>query len=176
MNQAVILYGPPASGKDTVTKYLITQGFAHFERLKHGPGRTAGYRMINASELARIMSTSDGVLWLNSRYDSTYVVDRTHLTAILASGQVPILHLGQPEAIDAIRRATSDVRWLVVELWCPREIAIRRMIDRATNDLPERIQAYDDTPLLPHPDLQIDTFTTSPDAAALQIHQAIYQR
>ncbi|MFD0564440.1 hypothetical protein ACFQ2M_22355 [Kitasatospora saccharophila] len=47
MKTGIILYGPPASGKDTITAALIEQDprLAQFARLKIGGGRSQGYRM-----------------------------------------------------------------------------------------------------------------------------------
>lgn len=48
---AVMLYGPPAAGKDTVTEALIRldRSYRLYQRLKVGAGRTDGYRMTTLS-------------------------------------------------------------------------------------------------------------------------------
>ena len=43
MTSGVLLYGPPAVGKDTITRHLERIGpFEQFRRLKCGPGRSTG--------------------------------------------------------------------------------------------------------------------------------------
>lgn len=167
----MILYGPPASGKDTITAALtaMDERYVPFQRLKCGTGRTLGYRMISADELDRIRSLPNEVLWENTRYGSTYVVDRSHMLALLRCGVVPILHVGQAEAIDALAGAMPEVRWRVVELWCPRAVAAERIVLRKTKDSNERLTAYDTTNRLGRADLAIDTSVVSVVEAAAMV-------
>jgi len=101
-----------------------------------------------------------------------YVVDGPELDRLLAAGRIPVLHLGQPAAIDAVISARPDVRWITVELWCDRDTAAHRIADRETGDTAARLEAWDQTEHLASPDLQIDTATTSPAEAARLIRQA----
>jgi len=164
--QGVVLYGPPASGKDTITHalHLRDPSFVQFRRLKCGSGRTTGYRMISRDELAETRHRGD-VLWENSRYGSTYVVDRSFLLQQVNEGNVPVVHLGQVEAVDAVINGVP-LTWTVVELVCPRDVALQRIAERQTGDTDDRITAFDATERLPSPDLVIDTSTVEPDEAA----------
>ncbi|MFI5491271.1 UTRA domain-containing protein [Actinoplanes sp. NPDC051859] len=173
MSRGVILYGPPASGKDTVTAALRTLDptFTLFARLKAGPGRTHGYRMIDDSELERIRHSGE-IIWANERYGATYVVDRGALADSLVRG-VPVLHLGQVEAIAEVLAATPGTRWTTVSLRCPREVGEARIAARATGDLPARMIAWDRTEPLPNADLVIDTALTTPGEAARLIFAAV---
>ena len=173
MNRGVLLYGAPAVGKDTVTRALEEQGpFSHFRRLKCGPGRTLGYRMIDPETL-RSLPAAD-LLYVNRRYGSTYVVDRPGLDALWASGQVPVIHLGQPEAIPLLSTRTPDARWLVVELHCPLPALRRRIIERGTGDHEARFRAARDTPRLSAPNLSISTRDASPEAVAHLIAECLF--
>lgn len=175
-HRAIVLYGPPASGKDTITRALTEAAeFEHFKRLKCGPGRTAGYRMISTKDLARLRSTPGEVLYENTRYGATYVVDRSHLIERTNSGKIPILHLGQVLAVDVITQAVPEIEWLVVELWCPRPVAHARLAQRGTDDLPERLEAYDGTEHLVHADLRIDTGVTNVSGAVWAIVNADHE-
>lgn len=170
----VLLYGPPASGKDTITEALTAESplFELFRRLKVGAGRTRGYRMASATEIAALESRGH-ILYENQRYGARYLVDQPELARLLSAGRIPVVHLGQPEAIAPIVAATPATRWLIVEVWCPREEAARRGSARGTGDLPARLRAWDETSRLADPDLRIDTAHTAPDAAAELIAGAV---
>lgn len=172
MKLGIILYGPPASGKDTVTAALrlLDSRYRLFQRLKVGPGRTEGYRMTTDSDLAALRATGQ-LLWENRRYGAVYAVDRPGVIDELAR-HIPVVHLGQVEAVDAIRSFESSTRWIVVALWCPRVVAEERARARSTGDLEDRMRAWDQTQPLDDADLYIDTATHTPDQAALRIHQA----
>jgi guanylate kinase len=169
--QGVILYGPPAVGKDTITAHLvaISASYVLFPRLKVGPGRTTGYRMATPEALERVQRAGD-MVWKNARYGAVYVVDRPELKRQLGA-RLPVLHLGQPDAIGAVREATADARWLVVALSCPWDVAKRRIMARETGDTQARLQAWRETPELPAADLRIDTHETSPMDAAQVIDE-----
>ncbi len=100
--QGVILYGPPASGKDTVTTALsdLDPRYAQFARLKVGTGKATGYRMGTPEQLHELEAAGD-VVYANSRYGNTYVIDRPGIDAAFAAG-VPVVHLG---------RSTASARW-----------------------------------------------------------------
>lgn len=177
MNHGVILYGAPATGKDTITEALIdTGGFTRYERMKHGPGRTTGYRLVDQETLAKVLDTPGEAVWVTERYGSTYVVDREHLAHVLKGDLVPVMHLGQPEAIDAVKTATPHTTWLVVELICPRNEGVARIIARSTGDTKDRITAFDSTPLLMRPDVRINTAATAPAQAAQAIRAQLSAR
>jgi guanylate kinase len=167
----VILYGPPAAGKDTITAALhaLDSRYTLFPRIKVGGGKQTGYRMVGESALDEMRARGD-VLWENHRYGAVYVVDRPGLDDHLAT-QVPVVHLGQVEAIDAIITATPDTRWLVVSLWCPRDVATQRISARGDTDPAARLRAWDETQPLPSADLTIDTAAVLAEPAAREIHR-----
>lgn len=174
MKLGVILYGAPAAGKDTVTAALTgaNHQFRLFERLKAGPGRTTGYRMTTPEKLDRLAASSE-IIWENSRYDARYAIDRPQLMAVLESGAIPVVHAGQLEVVDAVREATPDTRWIVVELRCSRDTAAARIAARATNDTRQRLAAWDATIPFPAADLRIDTGLCKPAQAAKLVQLAV---
>lgn len=145
MKNAVILYGPPASGKDTVTRALTAGNgrYVQYRRLKVGPGRTCGYQMTTDAELDRRRAHGT-LLYENNRYDSTYAVDSADLRDIVESGKVPVLHIGQTDGIMAISKL-AGFDWLVVALWCSRGEAAQRLAERDDNRIEERLVAWDAT-------------------------------
>lgn len=175
MMRGVILYGPPAAGKDTVTHALsdLDPAYRLFRRLKAGPGRTGGYRMTTAEHVDQLRAAGH-VVWENHRYGAVYVVDRPTLEADLA-GHVPVLHLGQVEAVQAVKSSVPQAHWLTVHLCCARQVAAERITARATGDTDARLQAWDETPPLPDAGLTIDTGTTTPANAARWIHEYLTQ-
>lgn len=169
----VILYGPPASGKDTVTAALtaLSPRYVHFQRLKLGPGATATYRMTTPAQLHDLRVRGD-IVWENHRYGATYAIDRPELAQALAD-RVPIVHLGQPGAILAVQAATPLARWLVAQLWCPRKEAEQRLIGRGSTDIAARLRAWDETRRIADPDIALNTAETSPEEAAAAVHASI---
>ncbi|AGS73870.1 phosphotransferase-like protein [Streptomyces collinus] len=179
--QGVILYGPPASGKDTVTSALteLNPRYVQFARLKVGTGKTAGYRMGTAEHLSELEAAGD-IVYSNSRYGNTYVIDAPGLDAAFDAG-VPVVHLGQ---VDGIRALVDGypADWSGVLLWCPREVTEQRSAERDDRDTAARLAAWDATreDLDAHPgmiwDLTVDTTASAPQDAARLIDQLLAQR
>lgn len=145
MKTGIILYGPPASGKDTITAALAEQDprLAQFNRLKIGQGRSQGYRMGTVEQLRQLEAAGD-VVYRNDRYDNIYLVDRPGLDAVFAARNIPIVHLGQIAGINALV-ADYPATWLTVHLDCPREVTEQRSTLRGDTDTPARLAAWDAT-------------------------------
>jgi guanylate kinase len=167
--QGVILYGPPASGKDTVTRELacIDPRFALFHRLKVGEPPMTTYRPISRPDLDDLISAGQ-IAWRNDRYATTYAVDIPALTEHLTE-HISILHLGQAQAVDAIRNATPAARWLVIDLWCDRVTALARLHGRGSTDIAERLTVWDATEPLATADQRVDTGQISAQDTAQMI-------
>ncbi|MEV0282176.1 guanylate kinase [Streptomyces sp. NPDC050610] len=111
MKTGILLYGPPASGKDTITIALteLNPSYGLFSRMKVGSGRTQGYRTASREQLETLEARGH-VLYRNDRYDSTYVVDRPDLDEAMSDGRVPIVHLGQIAGVQQVA-ASYPARW-----------------------------------------------------------------
>ncbi|MEV2255905.1 guanylate kinase [Streptomyces sp. NPDC050147] len=179
--QGVVLYGPPASGKDTVTAALagLDPRYAQFARLKVGTGKSAGYRMGTAEQL-HDLEAAGSVVYANCRYGNTYVIDRPGLDDAFEAG-VPVVHLGQ---VDGIRVLVDGypADWSVVLLWCSREVTAQRSAGRGDPDTMARLTAWDATreDLDSHPDvtwdLTVDTTTAAPQDVARLIDQLLMRQ
>ncbi|MGA4846679.1 phosphotransferase-like protein [Streptomyces sp. G5(2025)] len=179
--QGVILYGPPASGKDTVTTALteLHSKYAQFARFKVGTGKSAGYRMGTAEQLHELEAAGD-VVYANTRYGNTYVIDRPGVDAAFEVG-VPVVHLGQVDGILAlVDEYPAD--WSLVLLWCPRDVTEQRSAGRGDSDTAARLAAWDATreDLDKYPgmtwDLNVDTTVAAPQDAARLIDQLLMRR
>ncbi|MGW1364573.1 phosphotransferase-like protein [Streptomyces chartreusis] len=178
MKQGVILYGPPAAGKDTVTQTLaqLNSRYRQFMRFKIGSGKSAGYRMGTAEQLLEL-ETAGNVVYANRRYGNTYAIDRPGLDFAFAAG-VPVVHLGQ---VDGIRTLVNGYAadWALVLLWCPKEATAQRSQGRGDSDTAARLAAWDATreDLDAHPemvwDLRVDTSVTTPEESARLIDQLL---
>ncbi|MFB6814321.1 guanylate kinase [Streptomyces sp. NPDC056347] len=179
--QGVILYGPPASGKDTVTAALteLAKEYRQFTRLKVGSGKSVGYRMGTAEHLSALEAAGN-VVYANVRYGNTYVIDTPGLNTAFGAG-VPVVHLGQ---VDGIRALVDGypADWSVVLLWCSREVTEERSAGRGDSDTAARLAAWDATreDLDKHPgmtwDLTVDTSKVAPRDTARLVDQLLARR
>ena len=119
--------------------------------------------MTTPEQVAHLRASND-ILWENHRYRASYFVDRTYLGRELEQSW-PVLHLGQPAAIAAIRNAFPATEWLLVYLWCPRDVAEVRAAARGTGDVDERMIAWDLTEAIDDA-LFIDTGVTTVSRSA----------
>ncbi len=128
--QVLLLSGPPGAGKDAVTKALGKHGgsFRLFPRLKAGPGRTAGYRMISEERLHGLGKDGD-LAQLQARYGNLYAVDFGRLQAMVNAGYVPVVHVGRRRNLAGLQAVPFDTASVLV--WVSREQSERRVADRA---------------------------------------------
>ncbi|MFJ9634941.1 guanylate kinase [Streptomyces sp. NPDC101175] len=181
MTPGVILYGPPAAGKDTVTATLakVDRKYEPFTRLKIGSGKTENYRMGDMADLERLEAAGD-VVYCNERYGNTYIIDRPGLDAAFEAG-VPVVHLGQVDGVRALADGYA-AGWTTVLLWCPLEVTEQRSAGRGDRDTAARLIAWQATrdDLDAHPDmvwdLTVDTVATTPEESARLIDELLVQR
>ena len=177
----VILYGPPASGKDTVTAELckLSSAYAYFEKLKAGEGRTTGYRMVTEESLADLRQRGL-IVHEVARYGATYAVDSLGLNKLFEQGRIPIVHMGQVAGVEFLRR--HNARWLDVLLWCSKDVTEKRARQRGSSDVKERLAVWDatlaDLGTLAEPQftMSIRTDVLGPSTVAVLIHSAMARK
>ncbi|WP_232660556.1 hypothetical protein [Pseudonocardia sp. TRM90224] len=133
--RGILLAGPPASGKRTVTFALtsLRRSYAPFPALTVGSDtrvaaeRTTQRHLDELKAWAQVFHefTSDG---------ARYVYDRERLNRIREQGRIPVACVDDIDVLRAFEREADD--WLQVLLWCPREEAERRLA--ATGVAPDR--------------------------------------
>lgn len=174
----VILYGPPSSGKDTVTTELsrLRPEFALFQRLKAGPGRTTGYRLTTAEHIEEL-SRAGELIYRNARYGAEYAIDRRGVSDLVDSGRIPVLHMGQVAGASSVE--TLPIRWVKVLLWCPLDVTESRCKSRGDKDMDARVKVWHETrqDLLEHANerwsLVIETHQLAPAEVARAINEAV---
>lgn len=182
MSATILLVGPPASGKDTITAALeqIDDRYVYFEKLKVGSGRTNGYRMTESAALDAMLSRGEIAL-LTSRYSSRYAVDYREITRLTEAGRTPVIHIGRIHDLLELRSNIRSQHMLTVLLKLPRDVAIERICARGTGDEKSRIAAYDEDvaqarAIGESPDIfevVIDTAQTDAATAAQFIHHRV---
>jgi guanylate kinase len=144
LEKGIIFYGPPASGKDTVSNLLErTQcGYAIYKKLKVGGGKTETYRMTSEENLQHLEAAGH-IIYLNRRYGNSYAIDSNLLDILIENSIVPIVHIGQCEALLAVNQ--YPLQWTQILLWCPRAVTAERARGRNDTDLHARLEAWDAT-------------------------------
>jgi guanylate kinase len=142
MREGILLSGPPASGKDSVTSALhrLDPRLVLFPRLKAGTGRMAGYRPISFEALDRMVSERR-IIQSHERYGNRYAVDREYLYALLAEGKHPVIHVGRMHNLESFRALRPT--FLSVLLWASRDVVAKRLNLRGDDLLEERLDAWE---------------------------------
>ncbi|MET7459577.1 guanylate kinase [Nonomuraea sp. NPDC005501] len=174
--KGIVLYGPPASGKSTITAALtaLDPRFVLLRKLKAGDRRGTEYDFVTSEHLARLRAAGR-LLAETHRYGNVYAIDRHQIEQSAQAGQMPVVHMGN---IPDILRLAEAGPWLPVLLWVPRDVCEQRSRQRGDGDTARRLSAWDETllDLQAHDtglfSLRIRTDQTTPEDAARQIAHA----
>ncbi|MEV4838618.1 guanylate kinase [Nonomuraea sp. NPDC049486] len=139
----IVLYGPPASGKSTVTAALtaLDPRLVLLRKLKAGTWRGGEYEFVSFERLAELRAAGR-LLVETRRYGNVYAVDRHQVEQTAMAGQVPVVHMGN---IPDVGRLIEAGRWLPVMLWVSRAVCEQRSRERGDNDTAQRLRAWDET-------------------------------
>lgn len=86
INELLVLFGTPASGKDTISKELEILGtYEMLRKAKFGSGRSVGYRMLGQEPDPRQVISSV------SRYGNKYYVLESELQEVIERNRIPIV-------------------------------------------------------------------------------------
>ncbi|MGW2893958.1 guanylate kinase [Streptomyces sp. NPDC001212] len=177
---AVVLYGPPTAGKDTITAALsaVDPRFQLLTKLKQGTGRSTGYRFVTEGELNELRDQGRVVVETR-RYGNVYAVDGHLLEESRARGLVPVVHMGNVSDLRTLLSRT-ETGWLRVLLWVPRDVCETRSRTRGDADTAKRLRAWDETvqDLLDSDlndlfDLVVRTDRVEPEEAAKKVAAAL---
>lgn len=140
----VVLYGPPASGKNAVTTELtrLDSRFTLFERIRASSAPKPGYRNASVAEVETLAARGQ-IIYENTRYGNRYIVDGPEIARLTSAGLFPVLHLGQIDGIRAVMSRSGQ--WLTVRLHCVRETTLRRSQERGDSDTLKRLTVWDET-------------------------------
>ncbi len=147
--EAILLSGPPASGKDSLTEALhgIDPKFVHFRKHRAGSGGQPGaaYIDISVSQFERMAQQNRFAQW-HDRYGRYYGVAVEELDRTLSTAKIPIIHVGKYQNLLALRQHPLLRPALSILLLCSRAAAGVRLENRHAGQLGEveaRLAAFD---------------------------------
>lgn len=124
--RGVVLAGPPASGKRTVTFALtsLRRSYASF------PALTVAHRARVAAEQTTRRHLDELRAWAQLFHEFTsdgirFAYERERLNNLREQGRIPIACVDDGDVLQAFEREADD--WLQILLWCPRDEAERRL-------------------------------------------------
>ncbi|MER7223241.1 guanylate kinase [Streptomyces rubradiris] len=120
----------------------LRPAFTLFQRLKAGPGRSTSYRLTTAEHIENLARSGE-LLYRNARYGAEYAIDRGEVSALLAAGRIPVLHMGQVAGARAVE--VFPTHWVKVLLWCPEETTRARCSRRGDKDVDARLKVWHET-------------------------------
>lgn len=135
--RGIVLFGPPASGKDVVTAamHALDRRICHFRKLKVGTGRSQGYRIVSPSQVDDLLRRGLVVSRVR-RYGNEYVVDQTELESLQGSGCIPVIHTAD---LDELERLSQQAGWRSFCLWASLRVTRQRLSERGDRDTAARL-------------------------------------
>lgn len=142
--ELLVFFGPPASGKDTITNKLPDK-YLPYKKAKYGTGNTRGYQM-----LEHLPKDSDIISCIN-RYNNKYYILKSDIASYTNTSQSLVIHTTD---IDEIRKLKEwgkkeSVDVIVIEFINTFNDFLNRSINRGDLDTDQRSKvwftAYEDS-------------------------------
>ena len=148
----ILLCGPPASGKDTITTLLARKNniFRHFRKHRvppreNGKNNPPSYIRVSIDEYLTMIRDNEFVQF-HQRYGRFYGVSRKTLEKHLRDGQIPIIHTGKVYDLMELDASFGNNSAKIL-LWESKENIRERLKLRHPGDpreIQRRLQSYDD--------------------------------
>lgn len=178
--RAILISGPPASGKDTLTRALGCIDPAYRMANKHKDSRAGSTHHIIVTPAAFDAMLEQGAfLQWHERYGRRYGLACRTVEDILAEGGFPIIHTGRlanlrmlqsvmPDAVSVLLQAPLNVlTGRLSQRHAGNAVEIAARLDAAETEIAETRDCTDDFDIVFHND------GDDGDAAARALHQAI---
>lgn len=130
--QVLLLSGVPASGKDTISQWLVANS-THFELFKkHRAGcNKPNSSYINVSdELFQELTERGEFLQAHTRYTRSYGVGKENIKIALMQNKIPIIHTGRIENLVILKQSLEQeigVKSVAVHLWEAKQVIEARL-------------------------------------------------
>lgn len=148
----ILLCGPPASGKDTLTELLKKRNniFCYFKkhRVANQVDRSRNlttYFQISLKEFQQTIG-KDEFIQFHKRYERFYGVSRKVLNNYLQCDKIPIIHVGKIYDLMELE-AALEANVAKILIWETKDVIRERLMLRHHGDYKEihlRLKSYDD--------------------------------
>jgi len=142
--KVLLVAGPPASGKDTITEALTALDSKYVLFKKHRTGvDSAKYNTLSAGDFEQ-MKNDGAFVQAHYRYGRGYGVCKETLRDLVDANKLPIIHTGKIDNL-LLLKSTINYPCGTVLLWEERDVLIERIKQRGpVNEVHTRVDGLDD--------------------------------
>ncbi len=138
INSIILLCGPPASGKDSITEAIckIDEGFYHFKKHRAINGKTYMHRNnyidITKDEFKKMIE-NDEFIQYHERYNRYYGISKKAMADGISKNLNMIIHTGRIENLQELKKKINE-NTISILLWAPMDILRQRLVKRHHNN------------------------------------------